>query len=110
MLRANGMVNERTIANADAVKRVADELGVTPAQTAIAWTLVNPAVVAPMVGARTLRQLDDNIGALSVRLGDSHLAALHAASRIELGFPHDFLKMDFIRSGLSGGTKLRPRG
>jgi aryl-alcohol dehydrogenase-like predicted oxidoreductase len=110
MLRANGMVNERTVAIADAVKRVADELGVTPAQTALAWTLVNPAVVAPMVGARTLRQLDDNIGALSVRLGDAHLAALHAASRIELGFPHDFLKMDFIRSGLSGGTKLRPRG
>jgi len=94
---------------ADAVKAVADELGVTSAQVALAWTLANPAVSAPLIGARTLRQLEDNIGALGVVLSAEHLAGLDAASRIELGFPHDFLTYDFIKHGLTGGTKLRGR-
>jgi aryl-alcohol dehydrogenase-like predicted oxidoreductase len=109
MLTAHGMVNERTIAVASSVKRVADELHVTSSQAALAWTLVNPAVAAPMVGARTLRQLEDNLGALEVEFAQAQLAELAAASRFELGFPHDFLQMDFIRAALTGGTKLRPR-
>jgi len=110
MLVAHGMVNERMLSIAGAVKTVAEQLGVTPAQVALAWTLIHPAVVAPMVGARTLRQLEDNIGALTVGFTGDQLAQLEAASRFELGFPHDFLKMDFIRAGLTGGTNVRPRG
>jgi aryl-alcohol dehydrogenase-like predicted oxidoreductase len=109
MITAVGRVNPGTVAVADAVKAVADEIGVTSAQVALAWTLANPAVAAPLVGARTLRQLEDNIGALAVRLSDAHLASLDEASRIDLGFPHDFLQYDFIRHGLTGGTKVRGR-
>ena len=109
MLTAQGMLNERTIAVASSVKRVADQLGATPAQVALAWTLVNPSVTAPLLGARTVRQLEDNLGALNVDLGEEPLAELAAASRFELGFPHDFLKMDFIRAALTGGTPLRLR-
>ncbi len=109
MLTAVGRVTPAAVAVADAVKAVADELGVTSAQVALAWTLANPAVSAPLIGARTLRQLEDNIGALGVVLSAEHLAGLDAASRIELGFPHDFLTYDFIKHGLTGGTKLRGR-
>jgi hypothetical protein len=49
------------------------------------------------------------MGALEVELDDEALAELDAASRIELGFPHDFLKMDFVRAALTGGTTLRGR-
>ena len=107
MLTAVGRVTPAAVAVADAVKAVADELGFTSAQVALAWTLANPAVSAPLIGARTLRQLEDNIGALGVVLSAGHLAGLDAASRIELGFPHDFLTYDFIKQGLTGGTKLR---
>lgn len=109
LIEAMGRVNPATVAVADAVQAVADQVGATSAQVAIAWTLANPAVASPLLGARTLRQLDDNIGALSVSLAADHLAMLDAASRIELGFPHDFLAYDFIRAGLTGGTSVRPR-
>lgn len=109
IMKAIGRVNPASVAVADAVQAVADEVGASSAQVAIAWTLANPAVAAPLLGARTLRQLEDNIGALSVSLTADHLAKLDAASRIELGFPHDFLTYDFIRAGLTGGTSVRPR-
>jgi aryl-alcohol dehydrogenase-like predicted oxidoreductase len=109
LITAAGRINEKTVAVADAVKAVADELGCTSAQVALAWTLVNPAVTAPLLGARTLRQLEDNIGALGVTLGETHLTRLDAASRIELGFPHDFLNFEFIRHGWSAGTKIQDR-
>jgi aryl-alcohol dehydrogenase-like predicted oxidoreductase len=110
MLAAFGRVNERSVAIADAVKRTANRLGATSAQVALAWLLCNPTVAAPILGARTLRQLEDNLGSLQVELAAEHLAELDSASRIELGFPHDFLKLEFIRAALTGGTQLRPRG
>lgn len=109
MLAAGGKVDARAVAIADAVKAVADDLGVTSAQVAIAWTLVNSAVVSPLVGARTMRQLDDNLGALGITLDAAHLARLEAASLFEIGFPHDFLASPFIRHGLTAGTNILPR-
>jgi aryl-alcohol dehydrogenase-like predicted oxidoreductase len=44
---ANGSLTERSLAIAGVVAEVAGELGVTPAQVALAWTLRNPAVTAP---------------------------------------------------------------
>jgi aryl-alcohol dehydrogenase-like predicted oxidoreductase len=108
-LVAHGMVGDRTVAIADMVKSVADDLGATSAQVALAWTLQNPIVVAPLVGARTLRQLEDNLGALDVDLDAAQLARLQEASKIDLGFPHDFLKVEFIRAALTGSTNVRPR-
>lgn len=110
MLTAIGRVTPVIVAVADAVKAVADQIGATSAQVALAWTLANPAVVAPLIGARTLRQIEDNIGALGIALNDGHLASLDEASRIDLGFPHDFLQYDFIHHGLTGGTNVRARG
>jgi hypothetical protein len=62
-----------------------------------------------VLGARTLRQLEDNIGALAITLSAEHLAALEAASPLDAGFPHDFLQFDFIRAGLTGGNRVRAR-
>lgn len=110
MIAANGRITSAAITVADAVQAVADDLGATSAQVAIAWTLANPAVASPLLGARTLRQLEDNLGALDVVLTSAHLEALNAASPVVLGFPHDFLQYDFIKAGLSGHTQVRPRG
>ncbi len=59
---AAGVLSERGLAIADAVRGVAAEIGRTPSQVALAWTLLNPAVTAPIIGARTLSQLEDNLG------------------------------------------------
>jgi aryl-alcohol dehydrogenase-like predicted oxidoreductase len=109
VLTAIGRVNPATIAVADAVKSVAEEIGATSAQVAVAWTLANPAVVAPVIGARTQRQLEDTIGALGISLSGAQKAKLDDVSRIELGFPHDLLATDFVREGWSAGTSIRRR-
>ena len=83
------------------MKSVAVELGKTPRQVAIAWTLTNPAVTAPILGARTLAQLEDNLGALQLELGANHLARLDEISAVDLGFPGAFLPeaMQFVHTG-----------
>ena len=73
------------------VKDIAAELDTTPSRVALAWTLLNPAVTAPIVGARSLTQLEDNLGALDVQLAPAQQARLDEVSAIELGFPHDAL-------------------
>jgi len=103
---ANGVLTARNLEIAEVVKSVAAEMGKTPAQVALAWTLLNPAVAAPIVGVRTLKQLEDNLGALDVVWTDAHRARLDAASSIELGFPHDFLASPMSRQVIFGGTKV----
>ncbi|MFI6427779.1 aldo/keto reductase [Promicromonospora sp. NPDC050880] len=103
---ALGWVTDRNLAIADAVKEVASELDRTPAQVALAWTLNAPGVTAPIVGARTVAQLEDNLGALQVDLTSSQLARLDRASAIELGNPHDVLAGDHIRTITAGDMKI----
>ena len=109
MITGMGRVTAANVAVADAVAHVAQALDATSAQVAIAWTLANPAVTAPVIGARTLRQLEDNLGALSVTLSEAHKAELENASPIDLGFPHVFLSSEFIRASWTGGTLVRDR-
>lgn len=94
---ALGGVTERALAIVDVVKEVADELGRTPAQVGLAWTLRNPGVTAPIIGARTVEQLRENLGALEVDLTPSQVARLDEVSAIDLGFPHAMLASDHIR-------------
>ena len=54
----------------------AEQLGVKPAQTALAWLLSKPAVTSPIVGASKLEQLDDAIAAVEVELADDDIAQL----------------------------------
>ncbi|MEU9690676.1 aldo/keto reductase [Amycolatopsis japonica] len=106
---ALGTLTERNFAIVDVVKEVAAELGHTPAQIGLAWTLRNPGVTAPIIGARTTEQLEDNLGALEVEFTDSHLARLGEASAIELGSPHDILARDSILALTRGDMTIEPR-
>jgi len=99
-------INERNLAIAAEVQKVAAELGRAPSQVALAWLLAQPGVTSPIVGARTLKQLEDNLGCLDLELSSDHLARLDAVSRIELGFPMDFLTHGRIQEFISGGTMI----
>jgi aryl-alcohol dehydrogenase-like predicted oxidoreductase len=88
----NGFLTERGLDIAEVVKDIAAEMGITTSQVALAWTLLHPAVTAPIVGARTLAQLDDNLGALQAQLDAQQQVRLGEASAIDLGFPHETLR------------------
>lgn len=106
---ANGALSERGLAIADVVKAVAAETGKSPSQVALAWTLLNPAVAAPIMGVRTLAQLEDNLGALEVMLSNDQRARLNEASSTELGFPHEFLARPMTRNVMFGDVKIATR-
>jgi aryl-alcohol dehydrogenase-like predicted oxidoreductase len=87
-----GKLTEKNLEVADVVVALAEEIGCTPAQLAVAWTLENPAVCSPVIGVRTLQQLEDNLGALDVTLTPEHLARLDAVSAVPPVFPMDVLR------------------
>ena len=94
-LRAAGnadRLTERNLRIAREVDRVADGLGATSAQVAVAWVRARADRVIPVVGIRTVEQLHDVVGSLDVELPAEALARLDEVSGIELGFPHDFLR------------------
>ncbi len=71
---------ERTWAVVDAVRSVADSQGVTMAQVALAWLVDRPCVTSVILGARTLEQLKDNLGAADLHLTAQESSLLDAAS------------------------------
>ena len=95
---------EKTNAMAREVSAVAEEIGATPAQTAIAWVRAQPWHLIPIIGARTEAQFRENLGALDVELSEEHLARLADVSGFRLGFPRDFLESDNVRGLIFGDT------
>jgi aryl-alcohol dehydrogenase-like predicted oxidoreductase len=95
---------ERNLEIAERVVSVAEEIRCTPSQVAIAWVRQQGGVVIPLIGARNLPQLTDNLGALEIRLSDKQLAALDEVSRVDLGFPHNFVTEPNILDIVSGGS------
>src|SRR5206468_7683111 len=103
---ANGMLHARALDIAAVVKSVAAELGKTPSQVAIAWTLTNPAVTAPILGECTLAQLEATLGALDDTIPRQHLDQLERASAIERGFPHDFMEQPMVQQLTRAGAAI----
>ncbi|WP_090940426.1 aldo/keto reductase [Nonomuraea jiangxiensis] len=65
----------------DAVRAVAGERGLPPAQVALAWLLGRPGVSAPIIGASKVAHLDDAIAAVEVSLSEEEAARLEAPYR-----------------------------
>jgi diketogulonate reductase-like aldo/keto reductase len=70
---------------------------------ALAWLRQRPVPVIPIVGARRLEQFRDNLACLDLRLSETQVGRLDAASRVELGFPHDFYARDMVKGLVYGG-------
>ena len=104
---AGAATRERNLEIAESVVSIAEEIGCTPSQVAITWARQQDGVVIPLIGARNLPQLADNLGALEVRLSDDQLATLDEVSRVDLGFPHNFVTDPNILDIVSGGSLER---
>jgi aryl-alcohol dehydrogenase-like predicted oxidoreductase len=85
-------LDERSLAIAAEVDRVAHEIGCSSSQVALAWVRAQDrGNLIPIVGVRRLVQLEENLGALTLALTREHLERLDAVSRIERGYPLDLL-------------------
>ena len=92
--------SERNRAIAQCVVEVAKEVGCTPSQVAISWAMRQPGLIIPIIGARNVAQLQDNLDSLKCDLSAQQLQRLDEVSRIELGFPHEFLASEGMRKNI----------
>lgn len=88
-----------------AVKSVSSETGRSMAQVALAWLRYRTVPVIPIIGARKLAQLQDNLASFDLTLSADHLKTLNDASRVDMGFPHDMYAKEFVRAVVYGGMR-----
>jgi aryl-alcohol dehydrogenase-like predicted oxidoreductase len=107
MAKAFGGVSESSYATVREIVAIGKELGVPAAQVALAWLRYRSVPVIPIIGARKLAQIEDNIHSLDVPLSPEQLQRLDHASAISLGFPHDFLALGPVKAVVFGGLRDR---
>jgi aryl-alcohol dehydrogenase-like predicted oxidoreductase len=73
-------VNPRGLALLDVLDSVAEQLGASPAQVALAWIIARPGITAPIASATSVAQLDELLGAVRLSLPREAIARLDAAS------------------------------
>jgi aryl-alcohol dehydrogenase-like predicted oxidoreductase len=96
--------SERIKKIASMVMELAEETGRTPSQIAINWVRQRPYQMIPILGARTEKQLKDNLGCLDFELTQEQIERLNDTSPIDLGFPHSFLGSNHVRGLIFGKT------
>ncbi len=101
---ATSALTEHAYAVIDELLGIAKELAATPAQVAISWVQQRPGVTATIIGARTLKQLEDNLAALNVHLSPGHTERLNTLTVPALNFPYDFIQHGAAGFSASGTT------
>lgn len=102
-------LSERNLAIAQIVVNVSQEIGVSPAQVALSWVLEKGrqqgGVMIPIIGARKVEQLDDNLKAAELRLSEAQMKTLDEASTYTLPFPQSFVNDSQVNQIVYGGTR-----
>ena len=86
-------LSERNHAVVAVVLEEATRLGVSTIQFSLAWNLARPGVVAPIIGPKSVAQLEANLAALDVTVPPDAVERIDAVSEPHLPYPHDFLRM-----------------
>ncbi|MDF7819071.1 aldo/keto reductase [Runella sp. MFBS21] len=96
--------NDRSMEIAQEVVSIAQELGCTPTQVAINWVRQRVSNVMPIIGSRRVEQIKDSLESLNSVIPDEMMERLNEISKIELGFPHDFLSSEGVKQSAFAGT------
>jgi aryl-alcohol dehydrogenase-like predicted oxidoreductase len=83
---------ERNWRTLDVIGEVSEETGKSCAQISLNWLLRQEGVTAPIIGARRMDQLEDNLGAAGWKLSEEQVARLSEASAIEEVYPYRFIR------------------
>jgi aryl-alcohol dehydrogenase-like predicted oxidoreductase len=104
----NALLNETNLLIAEEVSKISKEIGRSPAQVALNWIrrqmLPRQSKIIPIIGSRRESQIKDNLACLEYELSNELIQRLNEISKIELGFPHDFLNSEMIKEIIYGGT------
>ena len=76
----------------DVVGEIAEATGRSYSQIALNWLLRQPTVTAPILGVRTMEQLEDNLGAAGWELDEDQVRRLSEAGAPEDTYPHRFIR------------------
>jgi aryl-alcohol dehydrogenase-like predicted oxidoreductase len=106
MLKAMGKLNARTLEIADVAKQIASEVDRTASQVSLNWLLQQPGKPLPIVGARTVAHLEDNLGALDFTLTAEQLDRLNQVSSFALPFPHSFITSAMYKNVVDGQNTI----
>jgi aryl-alcohol dehydrogenase-like predicted oxidoreductase len=106
MLKAMGKLNPKTLAIADVAKQIATEVDRTASQVSLNWLLQQPSKPIPIVGARNVTQLEDNLGALDFTLTAEQIDRLDRASSFALPFPHNFITSGMYKNVMDGKNTI----
>jgi len=87
------------------LKKISQDTGRSLAQVALAWLRYRDIPVTPIIGARRISQLQDNLDSLTLELSNQQVTELNEASAIELGFPHDFYEREMVKNFAYGGLR-----
>jgi len=96
---------ERTDRAVAALQKVSQQVGRSAAQVALAWLRYRDIPVIPIIGARRMDQLRDNLASLELNLTTEQVSALNQASAIEMGFPQDFFDKQLVKDFAYGGLR-----
>ena len=83
---------KRNWATIDVVGRISEETGKSYAQISLNWLLRQEGVTAPIIGARTIEQLEDNLGASGWELDEQQVDELSEAGALEDVYPYRFIR------------------
>ena len=84
--------NDASVALVEEVARVGEEIGASPSQVSLAWLLGDRRVTAPIVGARTVDQIAENLGAGDLDLPQELRDRLSDALPLDHGYPNDWMR------------------
>ena len=96
---------ERTDRIVAVLQKVSQQVGRSQSQVALVWLRYRDIPVIPIVGARRVSQLHDNLASLELELTREQVGALDEASAIEMGFPHDFYENELVKTVAYGGLR-----
>jgi aryl-alcohol dehydrogenase-like predicted oxidoreductase len=101
------MLAEQRIRIAQGLVELADNMGCSPSQLALAWLLHRPeGNVIPILGARKLEQFKDNMGCLDIQLNQTQIEALDALAPPPITYPASLFQTDFYRQMMHGDAEV----
>lgn len=106
MSQSMGQLNERSIEIGEKVKEIAEEIGRSPSQVSLNWLLQQPGGTIPIVGARKLSHVEDNLQAVDFTLTPEQMQRLNEVSSYQPSFPRNFVTPQLIDSMVDGETEI----